>query len=100
MNDPIATGAVIGGIIAAMQGIIFIGDRLWKRETKPDQSVQCGFQHRLFEGALGEQTAALKEMCIALRTLTSDAQLRHQIIVDKLDRIHDAVHRHENAHQK
>ena len=72
---------------------VVIGDRLWKPKDKAntDQSLQCGFQHKEIQGLLVQHTESLKEMVKALRDTIEDAKLRHQIIVDKLERLHEAV---------
>ncbi len=91
-QDLVLLGSVIGGIIAAFQALIFIGDRLWRKDkSSAEQSLQCGFQHKEIQGLLVTQTESLKEMVKALRDSVEDAKLRHQIIVDKLERIQDFV---------
>lgn len=96
-QDLVVLGSIIGGIIGAFQALIALGDRLWKRSPEKDntvQSLQCGFQHKEIQGLLISQTEALKEMVKALRDSVEDTKLRHQIIVDKLERIQDFVRQH------
>ena len=88
---------ILGTIIAISNGLVVLGDRLWKKkpDEKPEQSVICGFQHTTLQKSIDSQTDSLKDMVSALRSMVEDSRLRHQIVCDKLDRLHEmAVRNH------
>lgn len=97
----VASFAVLGATLGAFKTLIWVGDRLWKRETQPTvlQSESCKFQHSalkedmrsqsvVIKEAFKEQNDNLKEMVKAFQSSVNDSNLRHQIVVDKLDAIH------------
>ena len=90
---------LLGTIIAISNGLVVLGDRLWKKkpEEKPEQSIICGFQHLGLQKAIDTQTESLKEMVTALRSMVEDSRLRHQIVCDKLDRLHETVSRNNHG---
>jgi len=88
--------ALISTAIAVAAAILKFGDRLWKPAARVEQNPICGFQHSEIRSALllhveslksslTQQNDTLKEMVSAYRASVNDSQLRHQIIVDKLD---------------
>lgn len=94
---------ILGTIIAVSNGLIALGDRLWKKpaasqDAKPEQSIVCGFQHASLQKAIDEQTISLKDLVKALRDMVEDGKLRHQIICDRLDRMNAHMERIENNH--
>lgn len=109
IQDLVILGGVVGGIIGVSQALIALGDRLWRKpETKAErdstrQSLECQYQHKEIASTLNSNTEVLKEMVRGngqlvqtLQSTVEDAKLRHQIIVDKIERIHDAVQQRRN----
>lgn len=99
-NDSI----ILGTILSSVYILTKLGDRLWKKGQKTEddppramQSIQCGFQHQAFQKSLDDQTDSLKEMVKALRDMVEDGKLRHQIVLEKLERIHEAVNHRPHA---
>lgn len=101
---PLGALAAIVGIVSAITTILstviigFVkgGDALWgkKKDQQPQppcQPMQCGFEHSKIESKLSNQEDSLKELVRALHAVVNDSNLRHQIVVDKLDRITDLV---------
>lgn len=109
-QDLILLGSIIGGIIAAIQAVIVLGDRLWGKKDKPQtelseltevlrllaerpgQSPFCANQHeRLKEslsdvkGALLEQSKSLNALVETLQEQVHADELRHQAVMMKLE---------------
>jgi hypothetical protein len=110
-NDLLMLGGVVAGAVGLIQGLLMVGDRLWKKdENTPSptdellrefiqrlsdqpqiQSQQCGAQHSVIRESVLEQIDAIKEMTKAIHAMQSTMhetlkadELRHQILLREL----------------
>jgi hypothetical protein len=84
--------AVVSAAVAIGTGLVRFGDRLWGSKTaKPatmvEQSALCAIQHGGLKDALVAQTQELSKLVVALQSQTHAAELRHTIMVHKLDQL-------------
>ncbi len=93
---------ICGALFVVFQGLVFLGDRLWKHrrnnedaaapaEAAPAQSLLCGFQHEGLRDIISIQldqikisNDQLKEMVASFRSLLEDSKLKHEIVVNYL----------------
>lgn len=85
-------GSITGGIIAAMQALVTIGDRLWrKRDPRTEHPTLFS---ATTQQSLQQQTLILQDMVKTLQSMVNDANLRHQIILDRIEMNHREVMMH------
>lgn len=103
MDQLVTLGMILGGILGGIQMLIFIGDRLWRKENPTDallrqlidtmtkqptaQSVACGQQHQGIRDSMTEQVKAIQELAKALQEQAKADELRYERILAEL-RLH------------
>jgi len=101
----IATFAAIAGAVVSIFGtglkmlIDYLSRRFGNDMTVRQQSEQCHFDHDKISGILVSQNANIAKMLeqngkqiAALSDASHAAELRHQIVLAKLERIEDHIH--------
>lgn len=110
-SDIITLGTIIGGAIAGVQALVYLGDRLWKRSSSDDptdtlirelivklgdspQPGACGQQHQLIATSLNGHLGAIKELAEtmrgmqeAMREQLKNEELRHELMLRELQLI-------------
>lgn len=93
ITDLILLGGIVGGTIGAIQALIALGDRLWRRDRGDTgtQSTVCGVQHLQLKESLGEQVAAVRELATAMQAMQTTMaealkadELRFQLMLKEL----------------
>lgn len=93
LPDVVMLGTIIGAIIGVINFFVALGNQLWarKRGNLPEQSDGCKVDHNNLHGILVQQNANNAELIKALREHIHSEELRHQIIISKLDRINEKL---------
>ena len=120
IESVITLGSVIGAFLFAARGMVYLGDRLWKREEDssgdfdmPKKSIpRYDSHHEDIRSIISIQleqikhsNEQLKEMVVSFRSLVEDSKLKHEIVVNylrnaektndeikvKVDRLHDRL---------
>src|SRR6056297_1232216 len=99
----IATFAAIAGAVVSIVGtalklaIEYLSTRFGGRMTVAEQSANCRFDHREINALITQQNANIAKMLEqngeqikALSDANHAAQLRHQIVLNELERIRDS----------
>jgi hypothetical protein len=92
LSDLILLGGIIGGVIGAMNALVALGDRLWKKDKEPaTQSGVCGAQHLALKDSLTEQVGAVRELATAMQAMQATMaealkadELRFQLMLKEL----------------
>lgn len=98
VQDLVILGSIIGGSIAAIQGLIALGDRLWgkKKDANLERILQvladkasapsgCSVQHQELRQTLVEQTKNLNQLVSTLSDQIHSDELRHQALMMRLE---------------
>jgi gas vesicle protein len=96
ITDLLLLGGIIGGVIGAINALVSLGDRLWKRD-RTDAAGQpgvCGAQHMALKESLSEQVAAVRDLATAMQAMQSTMaealkadELRFQLMLKELQLI-------------
>jgi hypothetical protein len=94
LSDLILLGGIVGGTIGAIQALIALGDRLWRKDKDKSDGSQpgiCGIQHAALKDSLSEQVGAVRELATAMQAMQSTMaealkadELRFQLMLKEL----------------
>lgn len=96
ITDLLLIGGIIGGAIGAINALVSLGDRLWKRDRNPDASQPgvCSAQHLALRESLSEQVGAVRDLAMAMQAMQSTMaealkvdELRFQLMLKELQLI-------------
>lgn len=94
ITDLILLGGIVGGTIGAIQALISLGDRLWRKDRGSSDGSQpsgCGAQHLALKESLSEQVGAVRELAAAMQAMQTTMaealkadELRFQLMLKEL----------------
>ena len=94
------TAAVFGIISTALKAFIGFLEAKWGQRdmTNAERSAQCTYDHKGIQNLITQQNANITKMLAqngelikAMTESNHDAQLRHQIIVSKIERLDECI---------